>query len=67
MIFAKNISRFCTNPVKLKPWGLSDDYEVLHLLGKGSSARVFQGVNVLTGKRVVIKIFKKLHPESIKK
>ena len=36
-------------------------------MGKGSSAKVFQGVNVVTGKKVVIKIFKKLNPESIKK
>lgn len=43
-----------------KDWALSDDYEVLYPLGKGSSAKVFQGVNVLTGKKVVIKIFKKL-------
>ncbi len=42
-----------------KEWGLSDDYEVLYPLGKGSSAKVFQGVNVLSGKKVVIKIFKK--------
>lgn len=52
---------------KGKEWGLTDDYEVLGLLGKGSSAKVFQGVNVVTGKKVVIKIFKKLNPESIKK
>jgi eukaryotic-like serine/threonine-protein kinase len=48
-------------------WGLCDDYEVLHTLGKGSSARVFQGVNVLSGKPVVIKLFKKIAPEAVKK
>lgn len=30
-------------------WGISDDYEVLSNLGKGSSAKIFQGVHVLTG------------------
>lgn len=50
-----------------REWGLTDDYEVLAPLGKGSSAKVFQGVNVITGNKVVIKIFKKLNPESIKK
>ena len=30
-------------------WGISDDYEVLNNLGKGSSAKIFQGVQVLTG------------------
>jgi serine/threonine protein kinase len=46
---------------------LSDDYEVLSPLGKGSSARVFQGVHALTGKKVVIKLFKKISPDAIKK
>ena len=50
-----------------RDWGLTDDYEVLAPLGKGSSAKVFQGVNVITGKKVVIKIFKQLNPESIKR
>ena len=50
-----------------REWGLSDDYEVFHPLGKGSSARVFQGVQVVSGKPVVIKMFKKIPPESIKK
>jgi serine/threonine protein kinase len=52
---------------KGREWGLVDDYEVLHPLGKGSSARVFQGVQVLTGKPVVIKMFKNISPEAIKK
>ena len=47
---------------KGREWGLCDDYEVLHTLGKGSSARVFQGVNVLSGKPVIIKLFKKIAP-----
>ena len=50
-----------------REWGLSDDYEVFHPLGKGSSARVFQGVQVVSGKPVVIKMFKKIPSESIKK
>lgn len=52
---------------KGREWGLCDDYEVLHTLGKGSSARVFQGVNVLSGKPVVIKLFKNISPEAVKK
>jgi serine/threonine protein kinase len=48
-------------------FGLSDDYEILRVLGKGSSARIFQGMNVVTGEKVVVKMFKKLPPESIKK
>lgn len=54
--------------MKGREWGLCDDYEVLHPLGKGSSARVFKGVQVLTGKSVIVKMFKKsIAPESIKK
>jgi serine/threonine protein kinase len=58
---------FGSMPKMTREWGLCDDYEVLHTLGKGSSARVFQGVNVLSGKSVVIKLFKKIAPESVKK
>jgi hypothetical protein len=49
-----------------KDWGLSDDYEIFSSLGKGSSARVFMGVNVVSRQKVVIKMFKQLPVYSIK-
>lgn len=50
-----------------KHWGIPDDYEALSSLGKGSSARVFMGYNVVTGEKVVIKIFKQLPVDTIRK
>jgi hypothetical protein len=38
-----------SNFKKRLDWGISDDYEVLSNLGKGSSAKIFQGVHVLSG------------------
>jgi hypothetical protein len=37
-----------------------DDYETTAFLGQGSSSRVFQGINVLTNKKVIIKLFKNI-------
>jgi len=39
----------CSIVNKPLKWGISDDYEVLNNLGKGSSAKIFQGVHVLNG------------------
>lgn len=44
----------------VKNRGISDDYEVLGVLGKGSSARVFMGIHLISNRRVVIKTFKQL-------
>jgi serine/threonine protein kinase len=63
----RNIFKFTSNTSKINDFGFSDDYEILNVLGKGSSARVFLGINVITHKKVVIKMFKNLPQESIKK
>jgi serine/threonine protein kinase len=67
MLTLRNLFRTSQSIKKGREWGLADDYEVLYPLGKGSSAKVFQGVHVVTGRKVVIKIFKKISPEAIKK
>ena len=67
VIKLRNIFKFTSSTNKINNFGLSDDYEILNVLGKGSSARIFQGINVVTGEKVVVKMFKKLPPESIKK
>lgn len=58
--------RYFSVSLSAKEWGLPDDYEILSSLGKGSSARVFLGANIVTGQRVVIKMFKQLPVESIR-
>jgi hypothetical protein len=47
MIRYRNIFRI-SNLKSINKLGLSDDYEVLHSIGKGSSSKVFQGIHVLT-------------------
>lgn len=47
-MFFKNIFRNSSIKRTLN-WGISDDYEVFNNLGKGSSAKIFQGVHVITG------------------
>jgi len=63
----KSVSPFSTVAKDSKNWGIGDDYEVLASLGKGSSARVFMGYHVLTNEKVVIKIFKHLPIDFIKR
>jgi|688.fasta_scaffold1611072_1 serine/threonine protein kinase len=53
--------RFSQVPKKALKANHPDDYEVMYSLGKGSSARVFLGFNVLSNKKYVVKIFKKSH------
>lgn len=59
--------QFSSASLAPREFGNADDYEILSSLGKGSSARVFLGVNLLTKKRVVIKMFKHLPVSSIQK
>lgn len=58
--------QFFAASLSAKDWGLPDDYEIFSSLGKGSSARVFMGINVLSRQKVVIKMFKQLPVDSIK-
>ena len=48
MIRTPIAARFAASLIQ-KEWGLSDDYEIMSMLGKGSSARVFMGANVISG------------------
>jgi serine/threonine protein kinase len=42
---------------------LEDDYEILSVLGQGSTSRVFMGIDVRDRHRVTIKLFKQI-PEN---
>lgn len=39
-------------------WGAPDDYEVIRKIGRGKYSEVFEGVNVVSGDPIVIKILK---------
>ena len=61
-LLARQIRNFTSSHLSPKQWANSDDYEVIGELGKGASSKVFQGVHLLSGEKVVIKIFKKSIP-----
>ncbi len=63
----KIIFAFTQVPNKAIKTSHPDDYEIMYSLGKGSSARVFLGFNVLTDKKYVVKIFKKSHEETMRR
>eukprot|EP01016_Furgasonia_blochmanni_P034334 TRINITY_DN368_c0_g1_i1.p2 TRINITY_DN368_c0_g1~~TRINITY_DN368_c0_g1_i1.p2 ORF type:complete len:395 (-),score=116.13 TRINITY_DN368_c0_g1_i1:218-1402(-) len=49
------------------PWGNQDDYEVIKKIGRGKYSEVFEGINVITNKKVVIKILKPVKKRKIKR
>jgi len=48
-------------------WGSQDDYEVIRKIGRGKYSEVFEGVNVATGDRCVIKILKPVKTKKVKR
>lgn len=48
-------------------WGKQDDYEVIKKIGRGKYSEVFEGINVVTNKKVVIKILKPVKKSKIKR
>jgi len=48
-------------------WGCQDDYEVSRKVGRGKYSEVFEGVNVTTGDKCVIKILKPVMKKKIKR
>lgn len=48
-------------------WGCQDNYEVLRKIGRGKYSEVFEGVNVVTGDKCVIKILKPVMKKKIKR
>lgn len=48
-------------------WGRQDDYEIIKKLGKGKYSEAFEGINILNGQKVVIKILKPVHPHKIQR
>ncbi|GAB2227413.1 hypothetical protein Droror1_Dr00009234 [Drosera rotundifolia] len=48
-------------------WGDQDDYEVVRKIGRGKYSEVFEGINVNTNERCVIKILKPVKKKKIKR
>jgi len=48
-------------------WGEQDDYEVVRKVGRGKYSEVFEGVNVHTNTKVIIKILKPVKKKKIKR
>mmetsp|Transcript_120292 Transcript_120292/g.340363 ORF Transcript_120292/g.340363 Transcript_120292/m.340363 type:complete len:353 (-) Transcript_120292:151-1209(-) len=48
-------------------WGSQDDYEVVRKVGRGKYSEVFEGVQVPTGEKCVIKILKPVKKKKIKR
>ncbi|GMH06370.1 hypothetical protein Nepgr_008210 [Nepenthes gracilis] len=48
-------------------WGEQDDYEVVRKIGRGKYSEVFEGINVNTNERCVIKILKPVKKKKIKR
>ncbi|CAI0430406.1 unnamed protein product [Linum tenue] len=48
-------------------WGDQDDYEVVRKVGRGKYSEVFEGINVNTNERCVIKILKPVKKKKIKR
>ena len=48
-------------------WGNQDDYQVTRKLGRGKYSEVFEGMNVLSNEKVVVKILKPVKKKKIKR
>lgn len=48
-------------------WGNQDNYEVVRKVGRGKYSDVFEGLNVVNGARVIIKILKPVKKKKIKR
>jgi len=48
-------------------WGCQDDYEVSRKVGRGKYSEVFEGINVTTGDKCVVKILKPVMKKKIKR
>jgi len=48
-------------------WGEQDDYEVVRKVGRGKYSEVFEGIQVATGTKVIIKILKPVKKKKIKR
>mmetsp|Transcript_3967 Transcript_3967/g.3386 ORF Transcript_3967/g.3386 Transcript_3967/m.3386 type:complete len:338 (-) Transcript_3967:256-1269(-) len=48
-------------------WGDQDNYEVIKKIGRGKYSEVFEGININTGQKCVIKILKPIRKKKIKR
>ncbi|XP_029126427.1 inactive casein kinase II subunit alpha-2-like [Cajanus cajan] len=47
-------------------WGDQDDYEVVRKVGRGKYSEVFEGINVNSNERCIIKILKPVKKKKVK-
>jgi casein kinase II subunit alpha len=48
-------------------WGVQDHYEVIKKIGRGKYSEVFEGINVVTDEKCVVKILKPVKKKKIKR
>merc|ERR1719393_147882 len=48
-------------------WGVQDHYEVIRKIGRGKYSEVFEGINVVTNEKCVVKILKPVKKKKIKR
>ena len=48
-------------------WGVQDHYEVIRKIGRGKYSEVFEGINVVTDEKCVVKILKPVKKKKIKR
>lgn len=48
-------------------WGNQDDYEVIKKIGRGKYSEVFEGINIRSSEKVVIKVLKPVKKKKIKR
>lgn len=48
-------------------WAAPDDYEVVRKIGRGKYSEVFEGINIRTDEKVVVKILKPVKKKKIKR
>lgn len=48
-------------------WGTQDDYEIVRKIGRGKYSEVFEGINVTTNEKCVIKVLKPVKKKKIKR
>ena len=60
-------SRYWDYEIVSVTWGVQDHYEVIKKIGRGKYSEVFEGINVVTDEKCVVKILKPVKKKKIKR